>query len=71
MSDNQYQLYKAVQINAGGVSHDLRKNKAAIESANLDAETKDVMLKVCDCMIDTADELALLISQTAQLIFKE
>lgn len=71
MSDKQFELYRTIQIDAGAVSYNLNNVKSDIESSNLDPQTKDAMLKVCDSMITTADDLAILISKTAQLIFKK
>lgn len=68
MSDKQYDLYRTIQLDAGAVSYDLRKIKTEIETTTPDSQT---LSKLCDCMITTADELALLISKTAQLIFNK
>ena len=68
MSDKQYQLYRTIQIDAGAVSCNLRECRNAIEIGDLDTQT---LLKICDNMISTVDELAILISKTAQLIFEE
>ena len=68
MSDKQYDLYRTIQLDAGAVSYDLRKIKSEIETGTLDKET---LLKGYDILISTANELALLISKTAQLIFNK
>ena len=68
MSDKQYDLYRTIQLNAGALSYDLRKIKTEIETTTPDSQT---LSKLCVCMISTADELALLISKTAQLIFNK
>lgn len=67
MSDKQYELYRTIQLDAGAVSYDLRKLRIELETATLDKET---LLKGYDTLISTADELAILISNTAKLIFK-
>jgi hypothetical protein len=68
MSDKQLELYRTIQIDAGSVSYNLSKFRTEFETANLDRET---LLKGYDTLISTADELAILISKTAQLIFEK
>lgn len=68
MSDKRFELYRTIQIDAGAASYNLSKFRTEFETANLDRET---LLKGYDTLISTADELAILISKTAQLIFKE
>lgn len=67
MDDKRYHLYTDIQQIAGAVSYDLSKFRSEIETATLDKET---LLKGYDILISTANELAILISKTAQLIFK-
>ena len=68
MNDKRYHLYTEIQIDAGAVSYNLSKFRSEIETATLDKET---LLKGYDILISTANELALLISKTAQLIFNK
>ena len=68
MNDKRYHLYTDIQIDAGAVSHHLRKCKSDIETGTLNDKA---LLSLCDSMIKTADDLAVLISKTAQLIFNK
>jgi hypothetical protein len=68
MSDKQFELYRTIQIDAGAVSHNLINFRTELETASLDRET---LLKGYDTLISTANELAILISKVAQLIFKK
>ena len=68
MDNKRYQLYSTIQIDAGAASHHLRKCKSDLETGTLDEEA---LLSLCDSMISTADDLAILISKTAQLIFNK
>ena len=68
MNDKRYHLYTDIQIDAGAISHHLRKCKSDIETGTLN---KKALLSLCDSMIKTADDLAVLISKTAQLIFNK
>lgn len=68
MNDKRYHLYTDIQIDAGAVSHHLRKCKSDIETGTLNEKA---LLSLCDSMIKTADDLAVLISKTAQLIFNK
>ena len=67
MDDKRYHLYTDIQQNAGAVSYNLVKFRSELETATLDKVT---LLKGYDILISTADEFAILISKTAQLIFK-
>ena len=67
MDDKRYHLYTDIQQNAGAVSYNLVKFRSKLETATLD---KINLLKGYDILISTANELAILISKTAQLIFK-
>ena len=66
MDNKRLELYRAIQIDSSAVSYDIRKFRSEIENTTLD---KDTLLKGFDILISTADELAILISKTAQLIF--
>ena len=68
MNDKRYHLYTDIQIDAGAVSHHLRKCKSELETGSLNEKA---LLSLCDSMIKTADDLAVLISKTAQLIFSK
>ena len=71
MSEKQVELYKAIQIEAGAVGYDLRFCRNKIVRSDLDDQTKDAMLDVCDSLLSTTKDLATLISKTAQLIFEK
>ena len=71
MSEKQVDLYKAIQIEAGAAGYDLRFCRNKIVRSDLDDQTKDAMLDVCDALLSTTKDLAILISKTAQLIFEK
>ena len=68
MSDKQLELYRTIQIDAGAVSYDLTRFKERIENGNIDPQT---LLEGYDILISTVEELTILISKTAQLIFEK
>ena len=68
MDDKRYQLYKTIQADLGSVSYNMIQFKTKLENTTLDKET---LIDGYNILLSTVNDLAILISKTAQLNFNK
>ncbi len=72
MSEKQLNLYRTIQIDAGAIGYDLEKFITELMSQlEIGDHDREILKKGFNNLMFTINEMALLISKTAQLIFEK